>query len=399
MATLLEKAGEVARNSVGAALCNGLYLSSQLPAFGPIARRQRAIARGLYNNFCTDPTPPGLLPPPPPFQGGQCECISYRVNIELVDPPGLPFDQVRAGPISSPVNGVEVPENPGRKSWGYYYGAPACGGRQFELLASAGPDAPSDSFAVAINSVARVDGLPDDCGNPEPIVPNPPNPRPPDPPPVDEPVTPPGGGPDVIINFKPRIGPIVVRATGIVYIPVNIQVTGPSIDVDAEINVNVNLPDLDIDFNFGGGSGGDDDVVEPPSEVCCDPPPIEGDEDDGSDEDEPVIVEPGKPGLRLVGVRVLSSINADRVKATSVSQGQGVPTLWVPRLANVYFQTESQNQDGEPELSLTQDYTVKLQDQVIYAPANARVVGAFVSPSVGVTSAVRPIFIQDNSGR
>jgi hypothetical protein len=415
LAPLLEQAGNAASQWLKQQLCSGGgFLLDNLPAIGPGGRAAREVARGIHGGICGLPTPPELgepTPGVPPFTGGQCECAFYTVNYTLTrknPPQTLPGSFTRRGPISGPINGGTVPENPNRKSWGFYYGAAGCGGRLFEILASGGPNEASDTFSVTITGVVRQGGQPDNCGSLPPGPPTPPPPAPPvpTPPDIDLPVTPPGGGPDVDFTFSPRTGPIFIGVGGALIVPVNVRVGGPNINVNAPISipVNISLPDFNISFpGQGGGGGAPDDpaapippgppprpVPGPPREVCCDPPLIPG---PVITDDEPNLPPPSVQGLRFVGILVRSTIAPGQGNFTVVGQGGGDKNLFLPRLANIYFDVRVNNQAGVGQPGTVGPIPVQLLRQYIPVPEGISSINWRVVREPGVTTTVIPLFV------
>jgi len=418
LATLLEQAGNAGAQWVKTQLCSGGgFLLDNLPAIGPAGRAAREVARGIHGGICGLPTPPELgepTLPPPPFTGGQCSCVTYVVSYTRVranPPQTLSGSFTRPGPISGPINGGEIPENPGRRSWGFYYGSAACGGRKFELIVGSDLSVSAGQFTVTITGATRQDGQPDNCGNPPggPPVPPPPAPPVPTPPDIDLPVTPPGGGPDVDFTFSPRTGPIFIGVGGALIVPVNVRVGGPDIDINAPISipVNISLPDLNINFPGGGGGGGAPDnpsaptppgppprpIPGPPYEVCCDAPVIPGPEVDIGD-DAPIA--PENDGRRLIGLLVRSSLAPGANNLTVVGQGGGALNLFLPRLSNVYFEVEAKNLSGVPRVGSTTAIPVQVLSQYVSAPADVKVVSWRVVNEANVSATVTPLYAPAN---
>jgi hypothetical protein len=261
-------------------------------------------------------------------------------------------------------------------------------------------------------SVFRLDGQPDDCGDLPPGDPIPP-PAPPDPlpppPDIDLPVTPPGGGPDIDLTFSPRIGPVFIGVGGALFIPVNVRISGPSISVDAPISIpiHLSLPDLNINFPGQGDGGGEPDDPEapvppgppprptpgPPQEVCCDQPATPGPEVEVED-DEPV--EPVSPGRRFIGIRVSCTVNQEEGSFTVVGQGGGERNLYLPRLANVYFDVRVNNLAGAARPATVGPLPVQLLQQYFPAPESVASVNWRIVREPGVSVSVIPLFVPAN---
>ena len=407
--TLTGAAAQIAGPAVAEVMCQAGGLASILAGpFGPLqspgtGNRTLSDMGAILQSACAVP-PPLPEAPSPPFTGGQCPCVSYSVQISTTGANPGPFFYTRVGPIGGAVNGVEVPENPGRKSWGFYYGEAACGGRRFELISSSGLETPDTGFSITVDSATRMDGLPDDCGDPPAPV-RPPGGLPPIPDLPPSPIIPddgPGGGGGFI--FKPVVGPINITNNGQVTVSVVVNVGGPSLSVPVTIPVTVNLPDFSVEVNVGG-SGGDTPVDQPsdPSNppkplppVCCEPV-LEPGPIVGEPEDEPAENEPIPPGKKLVGIRVSSSVNPVTAKATRIFQTSPAESLWVPRLGNVYFRVTADDGDGGTVTAETQDSPVKLLSQYFPVPEGAAVSGWRVVPEKGVQVSVLPLYQATNT--
>lgn len=311
--------------------------------------------------------------------------------------------------LTGPIGGISVQ---GPKTVG---GRPAFTSVVIQANPSATPNidntANSGFTNAAITSIVRADGQPDTCGNPPggPPIPPPPPPPVPTPPDIDLPVTPPGGGPDINLTFSPRTGPIFVGVGGGLFIPVNVRVNGPNINVNAPVSVpvNISLPDFNISFpGQGGGGGGPDNpsapvppgppprpVPGPPRPVCCNPPLEPGPDVDDDDPEGPPDTPPGR---RLVGVLVRSSIAVGSQNATEIGQGGGERNLFVPRLANVYFEVAAQNLAGIPQTSSSEALPVQLLRQFIPAPDDVTIRTWRVVSEPGVSATATPLYTPAN---
>jgi hypothetical protein len=181
-------------------------------------------------------------------------------------------------------------------------------------------------------SVSRLDGLPDDCGNPPPVIDPSPVPLPPETIPI--PYTDPSGV-TVFIPVAFAAGFIYINASGEFNIPVTVNVDGR-----LNLNGNFNFNGGDIRINIGGGGnggspgegpggggdgggpGGLDPGGEQPSDPIDPPPPP------------PVRDQPGKKIL----VGVLCNLRIDDGSAIStIFQGGSNPDIQVPNLGFVNF--------------------------------------------------------------
>lgn len=142
-------------------------LYRDFPAFmtGSDIGSPAAAANDSFLNQLCNPT--GNLPPAPtaPFTGGQCECVSYRVQGTITGF-GIgtqPFDLFANGPIGSIVNNKQGGDD---NRYGFFAGSDLCGGRAFVGVIQSALDG-----TVVIGSVVRQDGTPDTCGDPSPAYP------------------------------------------------------------------------------------------------------------------------------------------------------------------------------------------------------------------------------------
>ena len=336
----------------------------------------------LWPLLCPDRPPPPEAYPVPPYNGGQCP-EQYTI-----------FTQVISGPNAGPPNQVGGLVGPLE-----YYPEPFEGiqdfrGRMFFARCICGTS-PQGRVCIALGSPSptvidfweRTDGQPDNCGDPAPEFPIPRTPLPPGPP-EDRPVTDPDGGPDINFTFAPSVGPLFVDIDGSLKIPVNVNVAGPNIFAPVNIPVNISLPDFEPTFNIGGGGGGE---PGPPVSPCCEPPTVPGPEVEG-DEDEPITTEPPPEGLRMYGIQVLSEVNGAVAQATVISTGADVPSLWVPRIGSVFFELDTSTEEGNSRITYSQDYDIKLANQLIVGPQNGEILRAFVRPAKGVRATAIPLF-------
>jgi len=403
--SLTGAAAAIAPAAVRDVICQAGGLLSLLggplgPFQGPGSRDgQLSDWGGVLQAAC--PVPPPLpSAPPPPFQGGQCEelyLVSWFRNGTFNGNPNN--SSGTTNPLLGPIAGISTvfPSNGGIQGILSYNGGTI-------QVGSAGgpPNAWSQDSTITITNVQRVDGLPDDCGDP----PSPPAP-PPGPIPTlpDSPTIPdggPGGGGGFI--FRPTVGPITVGPDGGINIPVVVNVGGPSLNIPITIPVNVSLPDFAPTINIGGGGGvsppggGGPTIVIPPTPpppICCRPPVLPGEEIEG-EEDEPVVGPPPEPRRRLIGLLVRSSVNPAVASITEIAQGGGSQNLWVPRLGNAYFTVTARTAQNAPVAAPTQDSPVKLLVQFVAAPQGVTATSFRVVPEPGVQMSVQPLYVADN---
>lgn len=229
-----------------------------------------AIVRGISDKLCNDPTP---LPPPdiPAVPGGKCKCVQYDVFFTGK----LPQSQVFSGSfrVRGAISRASYKANAnGLIKFGFNAFNDACTVQsEFNVIDNVtSEDIDNGSAFGRIDSIVRVDGQPDTCG---------------DQPPTYKPKIPPVGD----LN---RVAPVVI-APGIT-INTPIIFIRPTVNVNIKPNININiqptiqLPDLGLNINFqvGGvninnsfnfGGGGFNPLPDPRT----DPPTLP----DGSDTD------------------------------------------------------------------------------------------------------------------
>lgn len=399
---LVGAAAQVAPAAVRRVLCQAGGLGSLLggplgPLQGPGSiNRQLSDLGGILQAAC--PTPPPLPPQVGPlFTGGQCPQVAYRVRASSGGAPII-YSSTPPGfrPILGPVE-IRLPTSgtPPNRVLTIQVRHSLSNGQRTDWISLGSSVTPPFTFL----GVQRVDGLPDNCGNPPDVDPPPPGPIPQ---PPESPVIPDGGGGGGFI-FRPTVGPINVGPDGGINIPVVVNIGGPSLNIPITIPVNVGLPDFEPTIVFGGGGGvappgGGPVVVVPPTAptpVCCIAPTVPG----------PIIVgQPGQPipspdtpnRRRIVGVIVTATLNRDLLRATELGQGGGLQNLFVPRLGNLYFTVLAESLGGAPVASPTVDYTIKLQRQYVPAPSDIRVTAFRAVPEQGVTFSVQPLYVLAN---
>lgn len=381
-----------------ASLGAGPFGSLQSPGTGP---RILSDIGGILSAACPVPPP---IPEPPAGNGlppgtGQCSGIVYDVTFTTqeinrincaefertttVAVTGPILSTFLAGPdiaFCSPIDEAFIRLN-----------ATAGDPSSDVLLRQPGGDVRIVSFTI--DSVTRQDGLPDDCGDPNPPAPpRPPITQPPDSPPI--PTEEPDGspGPDIII--KPRVGPIYVDIDGHFKIPVVVNFEGPQFDTDISIPVTVNLPDFSIDFGYGGSGGGTSDPTEPdeptpPEGICCDPPLPDLDPGEEEDPEDPPPEEEEEI-RRITGIVITSAPDGGQRSESQLMTAN--PTLLVPRIATVQFEVRLSG-----STFLSSETSVKSINQYVPAPRNVPVTRAFVGFEPGwagdfsyVTEAINP---------
>lgn len=302
----------------------------------------------LRAQLCND-DPADTAPIPPPFTGGQCPGVIYNVNVTgtTTNPPqNQTFSANLTGPLSYSREVV---------------GGEDCGpsGDEFVRFTIVG-STPSSILTwqgcgatFVVNSTTRLDGLPDDCGDPGIVVP-PPGP-------ITRPVniTYDTSDDDIIdidgdVTFSPAfsVGELNVR------VPFTLDLGGFTWTGNLQVSPSFELT-LSPNINFGNGGATDDPVPPPTGDPGTPPPP--------DDDDQQLVI---------IGV-VVRSTPTSELRQTEIAT-VGIPTIYAPRIASVSFAIESSF-----TVAWTPDTPVKNRDCYIPCPAVQGAVGVSVSPEPG----------------
>lgn len=342
---------DAVRSGVKSSVCSYLALDSNansffnrlspvdLPNFGRFWRR----------TLCDEDAPPAQ--PPGSITGGQCPCVRYEVTyVGFNSSTGTTFSGKRIlnGPVSVDVSDPNAPRLLG--------GVPG----QCSTDNTSTFGGPTRSL-LSVTAV-RVDGQPDLCGDGGTPV----DPFPDTGAPIDIDVT-------YVDNTgvtRNLVGTLVVFAPVIgsfnrVSAPVTIDLGGLDLNGTLELSPN-------FEFNFGDGS----------SPV----PPGFGDE---APENEDPVDAPDTPQddeLRsLLGVIVRADID-EEITETAIYSDDG-PTLYVPRLASLFFRVRTSSGD-----SWLGPIDVKTRDSFIPVPPDVLAVTARVAFQPGWEGSVTLVY-------
>ena len=316
--------------------------------------------------------------PAPPFTGGQCDGILYDVTVDFNElflfMCNLQPD-TRTVQLPGPIRDVRIRNpQPILACPGDFVGFPiieALYGTNTDYLQIVQVSSGNVQVVEITNvSVVRVDGMPDNCGDPPdaPAPPKPPITQPPSSPPIPWDDGAGGNAGDVIIS--PRVGPIYIDVDATLKVPVVVNINGPQFDTEISIPVSVSLPDYNVSFNFGGNGGTTTDPTSPieptpPVPVCCDPPLPRLEEDEVEPPGDPVE-DDNEPTEIIVGVIVTSQ--PDGTASVQTELGNPQPDLLVPGLATLQWEVEL-----EGTVAYTSDVRIKAVSQYIPAPENIQV--------------------------
>lgn len=387
------------KNAARSAACSVADISQSLFPKPPgldalgFAKRAFAFRDNFKRQFCNDePTPPS-----PPFPGGQCP-TKYLVRIvyNATNPvTGNPVTGFYENTWWGPIGGLVVT----KPSETYYPDgsdvAIRCRGRGSDptpLPAEVTFDVASQPWndtVWSIQSITRVDGQADNCGNPPPVVPpyNAPDFS------IDGDITYTNNdGIDITVPVGILIAPVKVDANFNLTVPVKFTFS-PNFYFDPTFNFNI-----DVDLNLGGG----DDKISPPY-VPPDEPyrPTPGPSTDPDDyypptsppSPPPDVPDPPAPDpeddpapvIRAVLVTVTEALPT--AKATIIGQGAN-PDIYAPSLGYVSFQIRLGNGSG----GWTSDIPVKNKRNLIPCPWGGGALSVAGTPMPGITWTLTPIY-------
>lgn len=334
-----------------------------------------AIADVGYTLLCDKRPDPPL---PPPFTGGQCR-TQYQVTtsgtLQITAPPSTePLN--RTDVLTGPILGIKQTLGAqGQDTIAIIFVNGAGEVDYFNVFGTTRPAGKITSYQI--DSVVRVDGLPDNCGNAPPVPPLPP------PQPGEDNVTMPITWVDVNNNtinntVNIALGLAYVDATANIQIPIKINV-----DAKATINgtLNVNLGGLTINLpgsNSPGGKPGNPSPNVPrntnptkplPPSPVPDPP------------------DPPDPKRSIVGA-IVTVIGNDRSRATQIVQKDN-PDIFAPYLGFVQFLVRI----GDGTVTAwTSDQPIKNIRNIISCPWEWGAIDVRGTPIPGVEFDITPIY-------
>lgn len=330
-------------------------------------------------------------PPPssdPPFSGGQCAGVAYDVTVFYeVRSNGVVIDtDTRTLRPNGEILGVvPVLDNtpPGTSYQIQLRVNPDTNGGNSFFNVSAGSGGDNYTATASIVSIVRVDGLPDDCGQPLPEPTNPPQPSP---------VI------DIDINYEDADGNSFNLVLPIVFAPVRVNLEGQltvpfrvSIDPTFEVNANgeININTGDINFNFKninlppGGTENQDDY-ESPDDVPDYPPTV-------PNSIIPVPPQPDEPSTSTVIRAVIVTVTSYDSNATVIFQGDN-PDIYAPNLGFVNFGISIGN-----AVAWTSDIPVKNFRNFLECNWPGGAIAVRGTPRPGVTWTLTPVRLKIES--
>jgi len=362
MASLVVGVAEGLRRSVCAILAAQDYVNGAIGSIYPPGSVLPGIAITALRRFngcnpADDPAPPAGA-----FTGGQC-AVAYRIILSVNNPstgvpvPGSPFDVgTRTGPLeltrNTPAPAVCNSPNVGRASREM---GPVNGGQNPILLVNAACST-FDQFGGVV--VQRIDGLPDDCGGPPPIVPPPI--------PIER---------DVNVTYINNEGDTVNLTLPFIFAP-----------IVTNLNGDFNIP---FTFDFGGVEFSGNMQIEPNFNVTINPPAApRGTDSPFTDLPAPnpeIEVEPRPPGQRVIGVVVQAQLVGEQ-QITTISTTD-IPPILAPRCGSVKFGYVLNNRSW-----WSPDIDIKDLNCFIPCPFSQGADAVAASPAPGVSLGFAPIF-------
>ena len=381
---------EAAASAVRSGLCQVLavpeYINDSLDRVGffPFTEARRAIPDFWRNFLCDTPAPD---PNPPPFTGGQCsalytvkgvvltysatQCISNNTNFNFGN---------YWGPIENPIvvrNGTGAQgklfdlefTNYGRGSF-----PTSIPQRTSLFVGGAGLSCP-DVTLVSF-SPTRVDGLPDNCGDPDPVY---------------RELEPSDVTVNTNITFQNSLGVTVVIPVVLVYaraqVFANAQIVIPftlNLSGGVAFQGNVNL-DGTVNFNFAPSGSGS--VPKDPRKCDCGDISFPDGEtgEDPTDSDQPD--EPERDKERVIKGVLVTVTQISAIKATQISQDEN-PNIFAPSLGYVNFLCRVGSIAG----GWTVDLPVKNRRCLIQCPWDDGAVEVRGTPQPGVTWVLTPVY-------
>jgi len=337
---------------------------------------QPSVAPFLFPLFtCDRPFP---QPAPPPFTGGQCQNVAYDVTtvatLRTRDDPNFSQPNTRTDRFTGIIGGIQFVPGSNEQGVRLFYTPPSGVLTYFNVYGTGGTGYFDN---IAITNVVRVDGLPDNCGNPPPLPINPPPPN--------------GNVREREITYDNSDGGTstvnVTLIAGNAFINVNAEVIVPvtvNLENNLTVTANLNVSTGGISFSPGGNSGkprypdggcfGDGYDPTQPDET---PPPSPEDpsEDDDTDNEEVIV-----------GALVTTTL-MESGKPTQIFQS-GNPDIFAPYLGFINFLIRVGDVEGA---GWTSDIPIKNRRQFIPCPWAGGAIAVDGTPLPGVEWVIIPI--------
>lgn len=356
-------------------------LSPQTPPYN----LPRTIQKLVCNN-------PPIDPYVPPFQGGQCP-VKYNINYTSKD---KPIDDVTrtvtaAKVVWGPVLGFSYVTDPGYSRPNRFQvncfgdgglSAPLAAPVLLDVTSSIYGTTRNPLFSVTINSVTRVDGLADNCGNPPPVTIPPFNPG--------DNIT------NITTNYTDNYGNVVNLtvpvAIGYFHVDINGNFNIPfNVQVDPTLNItgNINLGDGGITFNFGGNGNGNKDLPDPrPDPQPGDKQPVGNPPAQPPDTGNPKPPTPdNKQEQNVIVGALVTTLDINNLGIGEVFQDPDNPQVFIPDLGLIHFRIDVAGASG-----WTSDIRIKNRQQYVPCPELAGAIDVVGTPRLGVNWVITPVY-------
>lgn len=340
-------------------------------------------ARERAFNYLCGETPNAGVPTEVPFIGGQCDAVRYNVSVQgqrftfsnftcnqagfstqIVQVWG-PVGGFRLRPQSSTSYAVEVYcRGPGSQ--------PILPGGQWIGIAAQSSSASCDPPWITGQTASRVDGLPDNCGNPVPQQPVSPEPVY-IPPQVEIPL---GGGDTILtpinVSFDPQVG-----------IEINV----------GDININFDGENISIEEPTDPGGGGEIPPLAPPSDECPTRPDPDDTTIDPADPppepppDEPDLEEPEDPPAQVIRAALVTVTDPGN-QATQIAGLSPDPPNYFGDLGLVKFRVKVS--DGAT--GFTSPIRVQNRRHLVICPWDGGAIEVVGTPRPGVAWVITPVY-------
>jgi len=324
----------------------------------------------LWRNALCDTDAPE--PNPPPFAGGQCEGVLYNV-----------FGFVQ----SETINGTL----PSTDNWGVSAFPGAIARRRIregvfdraQIVSSTGAISTVGGVntdfrritAFEITSITRVDGQPDNCGDPDPEYED----LEPDDVTIDRDITYTNSN-----NVEVTIPVTFVYARAEIDVDANVTIPftlnfSPSLNITGRVNV-----DGTVNFNFGGGTT--TTLPKDPRKGDCGDIPIPDGEvpEDPTDSEQPS--QPDRDAEKVIKGVLVTVTALSNERASLIVQSDN-PDIYAPSLGHVQFLCRV----GETSAAWTSDQPVKNRRNLIPCPWADGAIAVRGTPQPGVTWTLTPI--------
>lgn len=372
MSNFLDAATSAVRNAGCQLLGVPTYINDTLQRLGffPFDAARRAIPDFWRRALCDTDAPD---PEPPPFTGGQCP-TTYRVTVRRAFRQNTTGNQQNQTGLAA--GNFLGPLRQERRQVGNNLVLFVIDGNGQETATFSVNNQTNTVLFLGIDGATRLDGQPDDCGDPEPEY---------------DPVEPGDVTYETNITYDNSSGVSVTIPVVLIFaraqLTANANITIPfTLNLTPTLNVTGNLGlDGTVNFNFGGGNS--TSLPKDPRKGDCGDIPLPDGEvpEDPTDSDK----EPQKERDREVVLKgVLVTVNSlEGFRATQLMQNEN-PDIYVPNLGFVNFLVRV----GEISGGWTGDIPVKNRRHLIECPWSDGAIDVKGTPQPGVTWTLTKVF-------